>query len=126
MEKVKFNPNVSWGITICFLDYIWDHRHERLPPTIEYGFGTYLGNLNNDPAAFDFWMDNYKLVFGRTPAKNDLLTEEEIFTAMIELSARFSYLDGLFDLVNFLHSMRYNPDEYHKEWGFWKKALISY
>lgn len=125
MEKIKLNPHQSFSSVMYFLDSIWDHRDDRFSSKGKNELGAFVGSFFNDPATPEDWRDIYKTTFGKTLSRDDLLSQEKLFTLTIETCALFLYRwgYGVSEALNLFYLMRYKPDECKKEWGLWQQAV---
>lgn len=125
MAKVLFNENQSRDLMAGFLEDLWEHCKERFSPDGFEGFSAFCGVLNSDPGFFGTWRKSCLKTFGKPFSDETLLTEEEVFTAMIEFVAQylFKWEYNVSEVLNLLFIMRYKPEEAKKEWTLWNEVV---
>lgn len=126
MTALQLNPDQSLSAIVFFTNYLWEQRAARYFYIDPEEFTDYVSYLSGDPATSDDWLAIYAATFGkRICSCHDLLTEEEIFTTMIEMCAWYIYHfgDNYLSILKLLYSMRYCPEEYQVEWQLWQRAV---
>lgn len=125
MAKVLFNENKSRDLMAGFLEDLWEHCKERFSPDGFEGLSCLLDLAINNPGFEDDWREIYLLIFGKPFSDETLLTEEEVFTAMIEFVAQylFKWEYDVSEVLNLLFIMRYKPEEAKKEWTVWNEVV---
>ena len=127
MSELLFNPDRGFTVVSFFLRGIWDTvREDFFHKDREWGdFGDFAGCLSDDIATFHDWERCCQKAFGEFPTKTTRLTQEELFTSLIELCAfyRYNFDFAIADVLELLHSMRAKPDKYKKEWNVWKEII---
>jgi hypothetical protein len=123
MSEMKFPPSESFSIMLFFLDTIWDYRQGKFSEFGEDELGAYLGYLFIDPGTSEDWSECYKIVYGES--ENELVSQEEVFTLMLEFAAQYAFkkIYRVDELLEYLHMIRYRPNEYTKEWSWWNRAV---
>jgi hypothetical protein len=123
MSEMKFYPPQSLSVMKFFLDTLWDYRQGKFSAFGENELGAYLGYLFGDPATPTDWRECYKIVYGKS--ETNLESQEGVFTLMLEFAAQYAYkqIYRVNELVEYLHRIRYRPNDHTTEWSWWNQAV---
>lgn len=85
----------------------------------------YFGDLSLNTAYYELYKETYEKISG-TPGQEDLyLTEEELFTLVIELCALHIYEWDfrMKEVLALLFAMRYSPENHKEDIEIWKELV---
>jgi len=115
VKAIKLTPEQSWNAILSFTKDL----SEKNP-----SFSKLFNHLKDSSGAFEDWKNNYLTVRGRTLSPEQLLTQEEVFTTLIELCSLYIYKFGndFRDILRLLYLIRYVP-EHHEEQRLWEQTI---
>lgn len=116
------------GAAHAFLRDIWDNfdcKEKYFSYKVYDEFCAFLGMLSADAAVPKDWECAYAMAFGKTLEWETFLTEEEIFTTMIQflIFYIYEYERCHQEILHYILKIRFQPEEHGKEWELWKEMI---